>query len=499
MDPILNPEEEDEYTTNTTGTNVEQDIGYPYLLSPNEVGLVQAADTLELLPEVVQEKVERCAELFQRPYRIEHTDYDHVYITSDIHADLEKLDTMLIHAGIVRRAPYTADLAIDPLVHMVCNTEWNVFRTLFIIVGDIVDGRRGSNELEIPDPKGNIELLLHAYLYNMRIKANALDSELRFTVGNHDFHTVIEDHTNLPQFYSAHVHRTAQRFFVNRQGRRACLLPFYQCCPYLLLTISDEIACVHGGFVGYTGSAFQDNAGFMAVAQQKIDAARGDFYALTDAELNALGTVHDDARPHGGYEVSPLWSRWYAYTSEAGVCAHINRPENAYKLIVVGHCQTGNSLFRSCCADGAGGHGRAILDRPEYRRHNCNTGGCVLLGCRDANSGAPRLAFVDIAMSRAFNPARPIINRAEILHLQNNNALEEDDRFYNVIDRFNVGGDGTGPERVWMADPAVAPASPLSIRGGRRKSRHRNRRSTRRRKIPRRKTRVLRRRTHKRL
>jgi len=493
MSRVLNPEEEEnnERSSNSGENTPVAHPAHPYLLSPNEVGLFQTADTLELLPEVVHVKLDRYAELFHRPYRINHSEYDHVYITSDIHADLEKLDSMLMTAGLIRREPYSPELGLDPLVHIVCNTEWSVFRTVFIIIGDVVDGRRGSDALEIPDPKGNIELLLHAYLYNIRIKANALESEIRFTIGNHDFHTIIEDHTELRDFYSRHVHRTAQRYFVNRQGRRTCLMPFYQCCAYLMVTISDEIACVHGGFVGYTGAGFQDNAAFMVVAQQRIDAAGGDFYALTDPQLNALATPHDAANQRGGYEVSPLWSRWYAYTSEAGVCAHINRRDNPYKMIVVGHCQTGNSLLRSCCADGAGGHGNTILARPEYTRHNCHRGGCVLVGCRDPE-GIPRLAFVDIAMSRAFNPALTLQVRAEVLHLQNNDALDDAQRFYNTIERLNVGMGGN-PEVVWMAEAAV-------LSGGRRNRtrRGRNRNSKRLSKLRRRRTKILRRRSDKR-
>jgi hypothetical protein len=480
-----------ENENNNSSTGDEED---ELVLTLNDVLLVEAPVTLELLPEVIETKLERAAERFQRPYVIDHTLYKNVYITSDIHADLEKLDTLLQNMALVRRPAYSVELGITREAHMICNTEWNVFETLIIIVGDIVDGRRADNLLEIPDAKGNIELLLHMYLYNLRIKANALYSELRFTVGNHDFHTVIEDHTNLPHFY---VHRTAQRFFVNREGRRACLLPFYKCCPYLLLTLSNEIACVHGGFVGYTGAGFEDNTQFITTAQQRIDAAGGDFYALSDAQLNALGTIHDATRSGSGYEVSPLWSRWYAYTPEAGVCAHLNRPENRYKLTVVGHCQTGNSLFRSCCADGAGGHGRAILARPEYTRHNCDRGGCVLLGCRDP-TGIPRLAFVDIAMSRAFNPALPLQVRAEVLHLRNNDTLTVDQRFYNVIERLNAGAGGNS-ELVWTAEPLMLNEEEGMIDpllGGRRRTRRgRNRRSTR---LRRRKTQVVkRRRTYK--
>jgi hypothetical protein len=473
-----------------------------FLLTTADVNLIQTPQTLERLPEVIEAKIERTKEIFQRPYIIDHTLYTDVYITSDIHADLEKFDSMLMNSGIIRRTPWNAGLGITPEAHMICNTEWGVYETIVIIIGDIVDGRRGDDALEIPDAKGDIELLLHMYLYNLRIKANSFSSELRFTIGNHDFHTVIEENTQYPLMYDNYVHRRAKAFFVGRAQRRNCLKPFYQCCAYLLLSLSDEIACVHGGFVGYVGGAFQDNTAFITAAQIRIDGSPGKFDALTGAQLNALGTSNNGIIFAGGYEVSPLWSRWYAYSDEAGVCSHINRPENLYKLTVVGHCQTGNSLFRSCCADAVGGHGQAILSRVEYTRHNCDNGGCVMVGCMDPE-GIPRLAFVDIAMSRAFDPALTLQVRAELLHLRNNNELDQTQRFYNVIERLNAGmrvagGVGEPSEVVWVAPQVVFPVDPLDPMAGGRTRRRRNRKSRRHLKPRRRKTKVVRRRTKRR-
>jgi len=440
-----------------------------FLLTTEHVDLVSTPATLQQLPEAVLQQVQGAAELLQRPYTIDDQLYTNVYITSDIHADLEKFDSILRTIGVVRRAPWTPALGISPQAHFICNTEWIMTETLVIIVGDIVDGRRGDATLEIPDPKGNIELLLHMYLYNLRIKANSMESELRFTIGNHDFHTVIQEVMTRPDFYTDYVHGNAQNFFVNHEGRRTCLLPFYQCCPYLMITIFNEVACVHGGFIGYSGTAFGDTTPFMVGAQETIDQGHS-FLALTEQQVNVLGIGNLAGNTGSGYEVSPLWSRRYAYGTEAEICGHLNQPQNIYRLTVVGHCQTGITIpgapfVRSCCADAQGGHGRAILARDEYTRHNCNRGGCVLIGCREEAEGAPRLAFVDIAMSRAFNPLAPLNLRAEVLHLQHNPALDDDQRYYNVIERLNAGRGGRS-EPVWSAAaaPAVAPAN---MTGGR--------------------------------
>jgi hypothetical protein len=437
-----------------------------FLLTTEHVDLVTTPATLQQLPGAILQQVRGAAELLQRPYIIDDELYTNLYITSDIHADLDKFDSLLRRIGIVRRAPWTAALGITAEAHVICNTEWIMTETLVIIIGDIVDGRRGDDTLEIPDPKGDIELLLHMYLYNLRIKANSMESELRFTVGNHDFHTVIQENMTRPDFYTDYVHRSAQNFFVNHAGRRSCLFPFYECCPYLMITIFNEVACVHGGFIGYNGATFGDTTPFILEAQGRVDQGHS-FLALTGLQMNELATGNLAGNTRSGFEVSPLWSRRYAYGTEAEICGHLNQPQNIYRLTVVGHCQTGLTIpgapfVRSCCADGQGGHGRAILARDEYTRHNCNRGGCVLVGCRDPQ-GAPRLAFVDIAMSRAFNPLAPLNLRAEVLHLQHNPALDDDERYYNVIERLNAGGGGAS-EPVWMAP---APPGPANMTGGR--------------------------------
>lgn len=439
------------YSNNENSNNDSEDIVGKFILTPDDLHSLDEPDTLERLPDSILKKIERAHDYFRSGYTIDHTQYDHVFITSDIHADLGIFDQLLLNAKIIEMVDRPDVAHLSPLVRLICQRRWVAARTLVIIVGDIVDGRRNNNKFEVPDTKGNIELLLHAYLYTLRILADEHGSELRFTVGNHDYHSVIEENTLYPAFYDMHVHRSAQRFFVNRAGRRRCLLPFYNCCAYLMLSISNEIACVHGGFIGYDGNQFVNNTHFLIDAQQEIDAAEG-FEGLSPASLEQLA-VAQIADLGEGYESSPLWSRRYARGTEAEVCGQLG---DTYALTVVGHCQTGSS----CCANGS--YTKTILSRPEYMRHHCNNdGGCVLAGCPDAQ-GAPRIAFVDIAMSRAFYPAKNPIGRSEVLYL-NHDPDSPGPRYYNRIYRINLGGNGTPHEHVWTA---------RAVTGGRRPRRH---------------------------
>lgn len=451
-------------SNNENGNSVEEDIPGDFILTDTDLRSLDEPDTLERLPGRVLDKIGESHDFFRSGHMIDHTQYDHVFITSDIHADLGMFDQLLINARIVQVVPRPDVAHLSPLVRLICERRWIAPRTAVIIVGDIVDGRRNSDRFQVPDPKGNIELLLHAYLYNLRIQANAVGSELRFTVGNHDYHSVIEPETLYVDFYAMHVHSTAQRFFVSREGRRACLLPFYNCCPYLMISISNEIACVHGGFIGHDGNQWVNNTQFLTDAQEEINAAEG-FEGLTPASLAEL-SIAERSNFGSGFESSPLWSRRYARGPAAEVCAQLG---DTYALTVVGHCQTGTT----CCVNGE--HTREILQRDEYLRHRCNNdGGCVLAGCSDTQ-GAPRVAFVDIAMSRAFNPVKNPIGRSELLYLYHDAALAGP-RYYNRIYRMNAGGNGTPHEAVWFA-PAPAPAA--AVTGG---SRLRRRSKVRRRK-----------------
>jgi hypothetical protein len=384
------------------------------------------------LPPPVLEKVRAAGLLLDAPYTINKTLYDNVYITSDIHCDLIKLDMLLSNSGLITKPNPNA--AHPPSVDIINNTIWVAPRTLFIIVGDIVDGSRTDDYYNvlssIPDAKGNIELLLHAYLYNLRIKARLVNSEVRFTVGNHDYHSVIKQREDdWPNFYERWVHDSAQEYFQTRARRRACLMPFYRCCFYLVVAVDDEIGCIHGGFRIYNRATtgFDDITPTVLDIQDLID-THG--YDGITAEAHALLT--NIGSGPGGKEESPLWSR--AYAKYPLMCEDI---DFHYKMVVVGHCQMGG--LPSTCGSAAA-HTASILATDPYTKYGCGgPTGCVVVGCSSATG--PHLAFVDIGFSRTFSSPgqNEAIRRAEVLHLSHDPALDTTNRYYNVITRKNIG------------------------------------------------------------
>jgi hypothetical protein len=278
-------------------------------------------------------------------------------------------------------------------------------------------------------------------------------SDIRFTIGNHDYHSVIRENSDdLPEFYSSWVHKSAQQFFGSRAIRRDCLLPFYLCSPYFIITVSNELAFIHAGINSEDGQDIMDTSEAIVLLQTKLDEL-GDFAKLPKAAHMFLSEIGKDIKEGG-----PLWTRFYSYGAPKDVCDALEDP---YKMVIVGHCQT------DACSKGA--HMKAILQDPIFSA--CSAGGCVLLGCN--KKGPPALGFVDISMSSAFRnllhqpfgfPMYPpqIIKaeedrrRAEFLKLEHVPELDTSDRYYNKISREKVGGTGGNESLVfWQAKDAV--------------------------------------------
>ena len=136
----------------------------------------------------------------------------------------------------------------------------------------------------------------------------------------------------------------------------------------------------------------------------------------------------------------------------------------------MGHCPTDTDLM----------HNKGFTDiLDSYKKNHsdgerCDHGGCVLIGCE--TSSGPRLAFVDISMSRAFGDGRiENTRRAEFLLLENSSARPIINRYYNKVSRVQVGGFNkkgadTAPIVMWEetapAGTTAAPVSAVADAGG---------------------------------
>ena len=315
------------------------------------------------------------------PYTIDAS-FDAVYLTSDVHADLARFVRVLVATGLVEQR---GD-----------NVRWVAPNTMLVVCGDIVDGLRDRGG--VLDDAGSSEFLLHVLLFNLRIQAHLRGSDVRFTLGNHDVHSVTvprddwtDKYTTPRHLYYAPKFRDVKvRGKLSSAPRAAMLQPFYLCSPYLLLRHGSAVF-VHAGF--WAGTPGENTYEAACAKQGQIDAER-------DAQrVLALTAVEDK-------KTDVRWVRGYAGATGA-VCGASPAAHAGLGLVVVGHCVTHATKYvdlpyKEQCA------GSTVAD-------DDSDIGCVIThDCRA--QGGPLIAMVDTGMSRCFrsaaaraeNNARPI-------------------------------------------------------------------------------------------
>ena len=180
---------------------------------------------LKNIHEIIKEKVENDP---IPNYFYNRKDYDTIYSVSDIHADYRTLLWYLHKFGIIK---LPIDYDVEELLEsdnqdfiynsdFIASVEWTAGeRTLLVICGDIVDGKRTS---EVNDPKGVFEILLHMFLRNLKIKAKEKKSDVLLVCGNHDF-------LNSEPLYEKYTHKSAKHIYNESLYNRYKLLnEFYK-------------------------------------------------------------------------------------------------------------------------------------------------------------------------------------------------------------------------------------------------------------------------------
>jgi len=347
---------------------------------------------------------------------LECSNYDTVYITSDIHSDLRKFMQILMSLELIPNRRY--DSIYDPT--LISDVRWTGGeRTLFIIVGDLVDGKRDEDR-SVDDRNGTFELLLFLLLHNLRIQARKVGSDIRYTMGNHELDSCVAIQE---EFYDAYVTDQVKWYFGSPQNRNRILMPFLQASPSILLALAhkgkNELICIHGGLHEDkdTGKRGTDLTKHLIETQTILDRA---------ADLKTfMGTVTTNIVENG--ELSRgAWTRLYS-EDDPGVCTILGK--SAYPFTVVGHCPTINTrrtlnIFKKNPA-------YSHCDQGEDEGHT----GCIITDCN--KDGAPTLAMVDTGMSagfRARDPAQNPYREVEVLKLTHNSDLESRTRYYNTIE-----------------------------------------------------------------
>jgi hypothetical protein len=453
----------------------------------------------------LQTKVTNNAPKFRRSHVIQTSEFHTVYFSSDIHADVRKYIQMLRAVKLAGMAdpivePYPADTIYDSRI--VSDVTWTGGSgVLLVIIGDLVDGKRREG-MEVNDPCGSFEVILLSYLYNLRIKAREAGSEILYTIGNHDYHTVISTDNDL----NIYVHTTARKFFDDKSifpntNRRNALRPFYLANPYFMLSFMNgstkEMACVHGGFHSINTKKSYTEA--VETYQTTVDSETS--ASLLPKLQRVIKDIVDISNDDG-----VLWTKTYAKKTE-GAC-NVFKPED-YPFIVVGHCPTTqNNRPLKLMYEGRAGkyEGCSITDnfifeldeyaKPDtvYEITDTTSGkffkekgvGCIVTDC-DTDHG-PRLAYVDTALSEAFRfpTGDSLVKRENVgrfaQFLRLTHVESSIGRYYNKIESVTTNPDNT---TVVLYSPPTSSAAASST-SSRKRSRTRRSKRTRQRRRSRR-------------
>ena len=176
-------------------------------------------------------------------------DFERIFVTSDVHADLRKFVEILVSLGLVTENSGISGISGNSenenkhrnqgdIYEYVWDLEWNADDTMLMITGDLIDGKRGHRMVE--DPRGSYEMLLHILLFNLRIGARARKSDVLFVIGNHDMYSVVlprefRDQATWRSFSSpSHVAFAPVGSDEPWIQRATMLAPFYLCSQYLM-------------------------------------------------------------------------------------------------------------------------------------------------------------------------------------------------------------------------------------------------------------------------
>jgi hypothetical protein len=375
-----------------------------------------------------------------------------IYCTSDVHADYQKLVQCLFSGGFISN-PHNLDVYEDNNVfdpRIITDSIWLKENTLFIIIGDLINGvNRVPGSSLLNDTNGSFELLLFMLLYNLRIKARSKGSEILFTIGNHDIDGIMD---NAPFSYPF-IHPNALTYFHNPDIRSETLRHFYTLSPYLFLNVNTklntvEILCTHAGIHSehqMKGDNYNIGEEYNMVLMNKLqNQINRNPEKLTEPYRNIKNNRYVF-----------LQTRYYAEIKDIDDCRYIEsqKYKYKYKFIVVGHCTTrfesklkeiimSDTQYDSC--EKYESDNKTILEGRNK--------GCILFDqCRDEN-GLPTISFIDTAQSDGYrlpsgktkytNKNRNI----EYLHLHR--GPPSGDRDFNIITKLEL-GEGTNNDIVF--------------------------------------------------
>jgi hypothetical protein len=375
-----------------------------------EKSLTDDSDIMSIDIEIVHKLLKNDPDPVTHYYR---DDYDTIYTMSDIHADYKTFLTHLQNFGIIERAN------IDDIYNIsnITDVEWKCGpRTLLVICGDIVDGKRGNVEVK-DDNQGLYEILLHAFLRNLKISAQEKGSDVILLYGNHDVrmfkfrHTDIPDgmtlkmiekfmHTNAKKRYNKYVNK--EKIYIQHSNhiRAYILKPFYKQFTLFFGIVNKgffknkfDMLFIHGGFHN------KSNTKDMLIS---IENLQDNLMKNFDNNEVFQSIMNELSKPD-----SAMWTRYY---TEGNFIKKQNPKEcdkvKNFPTVIVGHCQNSNHNYlqndddeRPCT--------KTILRSPQINEdgeiinHTSSTPNCIYPKCYTYKK-TPKIINIDNILSSCF-------------------------------------------------------------------------------------------------
>ena len=342
--------------------------------------------------------------------------YNNIYITSDIHADIRKLVQVLISEEIIsitkadstQFMPYSNDIYEELFKAHIKFLKAN---TLFIILGDLVDGARtidNKTTMSVDDPIGNFELMLHIFLFNIKIKAINESSDVLFTLGNHDYVSIIRNKSKTSIDLFDYKHTTSLTYFnqkkeVKSQTMFDIFYLFYSVSPYLLLVLKNgediEFMCTHAGFI--TGDRKEHDKDIL---EPLLEIQKEINIKTLLTIINTGDKTGTNVSEHAPQDIISLLDVLETRKYEKIKCDDKHIIDNHNVTYVVGHCPTNhiNSRFSNLEHDykQPSYFGCSKQSESTEPYDNLESSGCIIADC--FNNKKPQLILVDTAMSHAF-------------------------------------------------------------------------------------------------
>jgi hypothetical protein len=359
------------------------------------------------------------------------SDYDQIYALGDLHADYKSFYKRLEIFGIIS-PPFDEEkerkidikqepsLQFDLLLKLTAEFEWLPEKTLLVICGDIVDGKRG--DWGIKDNYGESELLLHMFLKNLKSKARTLNSDVICIYGNHDMTLFFPNDEN---YLNKYVEKSATDFFGDLNIRTRWLTPFYQHNFYFVFELMNnettEIQFAHGALhTSETNrSLYKETIELQNNALLKFDSFYSEKDELSPIWQKFLYNNNDEYKD----QKSVVWQRTYnLFKEKDDKCSAVEDGPT----IVVGHCESKHQTYEQTvdknriCTRPDNTEKLIIKSVIEYTPDTSKqkTSRCIYPKCFN-KSGIPKIVMVDTSMSTCFNhDYGPQMRSVEILRIR---------------------------------------------------------------------------------